>query len=173
MTVRLHLEAGPMTLELAPELGGAVTAFTHDGVALLRSTPNDADDVLQTAAFPLVPFANRIGHGRVAFGGRQLVLAANLPGDPHPLHGEGWLGAWSVERATGDHAVLAFAPQAGAWPWTYVARQTFRVDPRGMTLRLEMINTDTVPAPAGLGWHPSFPQGGAARLTAEVRIELA
>ncbi len=73
-----------------------------------------------------------------------------------------------MERATGDHAVLAFAPEASDWPWAYVARQTFRLDPRGLTLTLEMVNTDTVPAPAGLGWHPYFPQDGAARLTAEV-----
>jgi aldose 1-epimerase len=167
MGPRLTLEAGPMRLELAPGLGGAVTALTGAGVPWLRPTPADAADVLQTACFPLVPFANRIAHGRVAFGGRRATLPPNLPGDPHPLHGEGWRGAWTVERATRDHAVLAFASGAGAWPWRYVARQSFRLDPRGVTIRLEMINTDAVAAPGGLGFHPYFPHPDQARLTAQ------
>ena len=166
--MRLILEAGPMRLELAPEVGGAITALTSDGIPLLRPTAGDADDVLQTACFPLVPFANRIGQGRVAFGGRTTTLPPNLAGDPHPLHGEGWRGAWTVERATADHAVLAFAAAEAAWPWSYVARQTFRLDPQGVTVRLEMVNTDAEPAPAGLGFHPCFPNAGRARLTAGV-----
>ena len=168
MASRVSLEAGPMRLELAPELGGSITALACDGVPLLRPTPAAADDALQTACFPLVPFANRIAEGRVAFGARRATLRPNLAGHPHPLHGDGWRGAWSVERATSDHAVLAFAPPAGAWPWPYVARQTFRLDPRGVTVRLEMVNTAIVAAPAGLGFHPYFPNAGRARLTAQV-----
>ena len=157
-----------MQLELLPELGGAIAALTCDGVPLLRPTPDGADDALQTACFPLVPFANRIAQGRVVFGGRQATLPPNLAGHAHALHGDGWRGAWSVERATADHAVLAFAPAVGAWPWPYVARQSFRLDPHGLTIRLEMINTDSEPAPAGLGFHPYFPNSGRARLTAQV-----
>ena len=51
------------------------------------------------ASFPLVPYVNRIRGGRFTFRGREVRLAPNMAGDPSPLHGQGWLSPWQVERA--------------------------------------------------------------------------
>ena len=168
MVRRRFLEAGAMRLEFAPGLGGAVTALTRDGAPLLRPTPLDARDALQTACFPLIPYANRIAHGRVVFAGRSATLPPNLAGHPHPLHGEGWRTAWQVEDQARDRVVLSYSSEAGPWPWKYSACQTIHLDPRGVTLELALTNTDTQAAPVGLGFHPYFPDPGDARLTARL-----
>ncbi len=67
---------------------------------LLRATREGADGVLDMACFPLVPYVNRIRGGRFSFRGREVVLKPNMAGDISPLHGQGWLAAWSVESSS-------------------------------------------------------------------------
>lgn len=79
-----------------------------------------------------------------------------MPPDPSPLHGQGWLNAWEVERLGADHAKLVYRHAADEWPWAYEARQTFDLDERGLTLVLSCINLAAEPMPCGLGQHPYF-----------------
>jgi len=160
------LEAGAMRLAFDAALGGAILSLTHQGRDLLRPAPEGAGDVLETACFPLVPYANRIADGRFAFGGRTAALSRNMAGQAHPLHGDGWRGAWRVEARGGDFAELSFEPAATEWPWRYRARQTFRLAPGALAVELEVTNLDTAPGPFGLGLHPYFPHSPTARLTA-------
>jgi aldose 1-epimerase len=162
----ITLTAGPMRLEVSPELGGAITRLTHAGADLLRPAPETAAGPLETSSFPLAPYANRIAGGWVTFGGRTARLAPNMPGQPHPLHGEGWLGAWTVEAADERSATLAFAPAGGEWPWPYRARQIFALESDRLTVTLSATNTGDEAAPIGLGFHPYFPDAETARLTA-------
>jgi len=163
------LQAGGLRLDFDPELGGAILGLSRDGEALLRPTPEGATDVLETACFPLVPYANRIGNGRFTFAGRTAALSRNMAGQAHPLHGDGWRAAWRVEARGDDSAALVFEPAATEWPWRYRARQTFRVAPDSLTVELAVTNLDTEPGPFGLGLHPYFPHSAAARLTADTR----
>lgn len=160
------LQSGGLRLTFDPALGGAIISLTHDGQDLLRPTPESATDVLETACFPLVPYANRIAGGRFSFGGRTAALARNMGGQAHPLHGDGWRGAWRAEAKGADVVTLAFEPGATDWPWRYRARQTFRLSPDGLTMALEVINLDDAPGPFGVGFHPYFPHSATARLTA-------
>ena len=99
----LTLSGGDLLLVLSPGLGGAIRDFSFVGggghIPLLRPARAGADAVLDMASFPLVPFVNRIRGGRFSFRGRDVVLAPNMTGDFSPLHGQGWLGAWTVESA--------------------------------------------------------------------------
>ena len=54
------------------------------------------------AGFPLVPYSGRIDHGRFTFQGREYRVPPNFPPEPHAIHGEGWMQAWTVERADAD-----------------------------------------------------------------------
>lgn len=162
---RETLEAGAMRMAFDPELGGAILSLTHDGRDVLRPTPDGATDVLEAACFPLVPYANRIADGRFEFGGRTAALSRNMAGQAHPLHGDGWRGAWEVEARGGDVTELSFEPAATEWPWRYRARQTFRLAPNALTVELEVANLDAAPGPFGLGLHPYFPHSPTARLT--------
>ena len=163
------LTAGRLTLTLNPSVGGSISALRWDGERpLLRACNSGRENVLDAASFPLVPFVNRIRGGRFSFRGREVRLAPNMPGDPSPLHGQGWLRAWTVEQASADSAVLSFAHPAGEWPWAYDARQNFALDPGGLSLRLSCRNRSAEPMPCGLGQHPYFPCGPDTRIDTEV-----
>jgi aldose 1-epimerase len=168
----LTLRAGALELVLNPALGGAIRdlSWTGDGarVPLLRASRDGADSVLDMASFPLVPYVNRIRGGRFAFRGREVVLAPNMASDISPLHGQGWLGEWSVESCSADRAELRFVHSEGEWPWSYEARQVFALDERGLSLRLECLNLDGEPMPCGLGQHPYFPCSADTRIDTEV-----
>src|SRR5437764_8179330 len=141
----ITLCAGKLRLELSPSIGGATSAFEWiDGEAsrpILRKSHTPVEKVLDAASFPLVPYVNRIRDGRFRFGGREVQIAPNMPGDPSPLHGQGWLNAWTVERADERQAVLNFGHEPGEWPWAYEARQEFALDEDGLTVTLRCRNT--------------------------------
>lgn len=144
--------------------GGAVAALTRAGEDVLRPTPAGATDILDFACFPLVPYANRIAQGRFVFDGREVRLPVLPRFAPHALHGEGWLGVWTVLEQALDHLVLSFG--ADGWPWRYEARQTFSLSDDGLRIDLSLTNRDTTPMPAGIGLHPYFPRKTDSRLDA-------
>jgi len=93
----ITLRADGVGLTVAPAVGGAVTRYRleRDGTTWewLRPTPPEAlrDGMpYQTAAFPLVPYSNRIRDGRFAFRGRAVRLPLNRPPERHAIHGHGW-----------------------------------------------------------------------------------
>jgi aldose 1-epimerase len=156
----LQIRSGPLELELAPWLGGSIARFRYlaenEKINIFRDSGGIPQTVLDSASFPLVPFCNRIRDGRFTFRGREVTLAANMPGDPNPLHGQGWLGAWEVEEANDSTAELLFRHDGGEWPWRYEARQSFRLEPESLTIRLGCRNMSDEPMPCGLGQHPYF-----------------
>jgi aldose 1-epimerase len=128
--------------------------------------PLDVDDPSPAApaSFPMVPFVNRIRGGVFSFRGRTVTLARNMPPDPSPLHGQGWLASWTVERLDSDSAELVYRHAPGEWPWAYAARQTFVLDETGLSLGLSCTNLSEAPMPCGLGQHPFFPCTAQTRL---------
>jgi aldose 1-epimerase len=164
----IELTHGDWRLGLLPELGGAVSHLTFAGRNVLRPTPANPADVLQTASFPLVPFANRIADGRFTFAGREVNLASSLDGGPHALHGQGWRGAWTVDALGEAEATLGFSHPAGAWPWTYRASQVLRLTDAGLTVSLSVVNLSDEAAPMGLGFHPYFAGKAQASLQAHL-----
>ncbi|OYW29129.1 MAG: aldose epimerase [Caulobacter sp. 12-67-6] len=162
------LENGAARLQLAPDIGGAVAGFTVDGHDILRPMARGATDALDASSFPLVPFCNRIPNGRFTFHGRAVVLRPNLGDHPHPLHGQGWRGPWTVESASGAQARLAYDHAPSDWPWAYRAEQRFILGERGLRLELSVTNTGDAPMPAGLGFHPYFPRRSGEVLEASV-----
>jgi aldose 1-epimerase len=168
----LSLAAGPLRLELSPSVGGAISAFewSDGGTAppILRKCHRPLEKVLDAASFPLVPYVNRIRDGRFTFRGREVHLQPNMPGDPSPLHGQGWLNAWRVDRVEERRAVLSFRHEPGEWPWAYEARQEVALDKGGLAITLTCRNVDEEPMPCGLGQHPYFLCGPETRLDTRV-----
>lgn len=169
---RIALRADALAAELAPRVGGSIARFDliHDGgrVPLLRGADGDYADVLEAGCFPLVPFANRIRGGRFTCDGREVRLAPNMKGDPSPLHGRGWLAAWTVERVGGAEAEFAYRHPAGEWPWEYEARQFFALDGEGLSVRLTCRNLSAERMPCALGLHPYYPCDAATVLDTQV-----
>ncbi|OYX81830.1 MAG: aldose epimerase [Brevundimonas sp. 32-68-21] len=165
----IQLAAGDWRATLRPELGGAVTALSWRGRDVLRPTPDDADGPLQTACFPLVPYANRIDGGRFEFEGRQVHLNPTPGFEPHALHGDGWRRPWRLEARDDRSAILVLEHDRGDWPWRWSARQEVGLDEAGLRISLSVTNMDDAPMPAGLGLHPCFvrPEDGRLMLEAE------
>ena len=170
MTVTLT--AGKLKLTLNPSVGGSISAFEWTGAdgsrPILRKCNSESQNVLDAACFPLVPYVNRIRGGRFSFRGREIRLVPNMPGDPSPLHGQGWLNAWIIEDAADSNAALGYRHHSGEWPWDYEARQEFALDEGGLSIRLTCRNTSAEPMPCGLGEHPYFPCGPETRLDTHV-----
>lgn len=162
------LAAGCLQLELAPAIGGAIARFDHIAggrrTPVLRPSPAPLHSVLEAASFPLVPFVNRIRGGGFDFRGRQVRIAPNMPGDPSPLHGQGWLAPWRVEQSSATEAELLFEHPAGEWPWAYESRQHFALDAGGLAMRITCRNGSDEPMPCGLGVHPYFNCGPGTRI---------
>ena len=171
----ITLRNSPLGLVLAPSVGGAIARFWSDAagaaVELLRPTPGLAlqhGDPGMTACYPLVPWSNRIRHGRFAFGGRTVTLAPNHPNERHPIHGHGFQAPWALRDLAPAAATLEHRHAAGAWPWAYRAVQRFHLTPTALELELAVTNEGDAAMPAGLGWHPYFPRTPETTLTAHV-----
>ncbi len=170
----LILRAGSLELELSPSLGGGIRNFSWVGGGgrrpILRRCHSAAPNVLDLASFPLVPYVNRVRGGRFTFRGREIALRPNMPGDISPLHGQGWLGAWTVESHGNQDAELRFVHEPGEWPWAYEALQVFTLDEHGLSVRLQCRNSSTEPMPCGLGQHPYFECGPRTVLDTDVAV---
>jgi len=161
----IRLGAGDWRAVLAPALGGAVMALAWRDRPILRPTPPDADDPLQAACFPLVPYANRIDRGRFAFDGEAHDIGATPGFEPHALHGVGWRTAWNTAASDKTSARLTLDhPGSTAWPWGFHAEQAFNLSHEGLRIDLTMTNTAGRAAPAGLGLHPYLHRGPGDRL---------
>ena len=170
------LSCGPLSLTLAPAKGGSVARFDYrapDGlqIPVFRGVEGEPEMMVDYASFPLVPYVNRVRGGRFAFRGREVALTPNLPGDPSPLHGQGWVSPWEVARLEQAEAELRYVHEPGEWPWRYEARQHFALDAQGLTITLSCTNVSDEPMPCGLGHHPYFPCTSGTRL--DTRVESA
>lgn len=160
------LSAGDWRARLAPGFGGAVLDLTWRGRPVLRPTPPGAADILETACFPLVPYANRIADGRFSFGGREVSLPVLPKFAPHALHGDGWLNAWTVTVQDERSVRMRLDwPGGEGWPWPWRAEQGVALTEDGLKIDLSILNTGEAVMPAGLGLHPYFHRAADARLT--------
>lgn len=167
---RIILTHGAWLLEMEPGLGGATATLSHRGKAVLRPAPAVCDRVSDMAVFPLVPFANRIAHGRFCHQDRIYLLPNNVSDFAHPLHGIGWLSTWTTVKRGKSDAILRHDHGGGKhWPWPYSAEQRVRVSPRGATFSLSIISRASSRAPVGLGFHPFFPRHPRTVLKAAAR----
>jgi aldose 1-epimerase len=164
----ISLTHGDLSLELLPDLGAAVATLRYRGRDVLRPTPAGATDPFQTAAFALVPFANRIAGGLFRTGGREVRIGRNAPDQAHPLHGHAWRQPWRIQSAERERVALSFEHAADSWPWRYGATQTLTLRAERLEVALAVENRDSTPMPAGLGWHPYFHKGAGALLRTQL-----
>jgi aldose 1-epimerase len=165
----ITLGRGKFELDIAPEIGGAITRFERGNKPVLRHVPQGETNVLEMCAFPLVPYANRIAKGSFSFGGKDYHLPLNFGDHPHSLHGHGWQTAWRVETMSRDRVSLAFDHAPDAWAWAYSAEQVFTLTEDGLHLTLSVRSRDDKPMPYSLGVHPYFPRRPGSTLKAAVK----
>src|SRR5882672_7279478 len=171
----VELKAHGSGLRLVPGAGGAVARYwrerapTRDWLRPASAEALGGGDRYEAAAFPLVPYSNRIREGRFAFRGRAVGLPLNRPPERHSIHGHGWQASWRALESSADAALLEYRHAADAWPWAYRATQRFTLTPSALRVELLLANESDAPMPAGLGWHPYFPRTPRTTITAGVR----
>jgi aldose 1-epimerase len=162
-----------LTAEIAADAGGRLARLSWQ-----RRSGENVDIVVpmttglvpprwpKAGAYPLIPYANRIAHGRLLFRGRLHEVAPHPDAYPHSLHGHAHLKPWLGTKTEAAHAdlLLVCAPSE-AWPWAFEARQRFTVQQDRLVVTLALRNADREPMPAGLGWHPYFLAAGVAEVT--------
>lgn len=160
-------------LGLVPSLGGGVAAWQldHQGDKLDVWRPWAGDtDRYTLASFPLVPWSNRISAGGFDFDGVHYPMAPNRAGEPYPIHGDGWLQAWTLHQAQDNTVEMTLESQAfDGNPYAYQALQRFVLVDGGMDQTLTVTHTGEQPLPYGLGQHPFFPRPVGTRLTTQVQ----
>ncbi len=166
----LTLARGPWHAEFVPDRGGRMTRLTCEGLEVLEPILNwTAPGRAWPAAglYPLVPFSNRIEHGALHAGGREVQLKVYPFAAPHVVHGPGHLRAWAVAaHQSGDlHLRLDYPPDED-WPWHFEASLTYTLREDSVLCRIDLTNRSDAAMPAGLGLHPFFhaPTGTRYRL---------
>lgn len=166
----LTLSADRYTARIAPEAGGMIAALdwrcpegrpqpllhAPAGLVPQTATPN------KFGAWAMLPFANRAFGSLVDDGHTRFGVPPNDPSGT--IHGFGWQSAWQVEKHDAGDAVLVHRRAAGPDPYRYLARQEIRLDERGMTVVLTLINESDRALPFGMGLHPWFPCAADTRL---------
>lgn len=167
----LELRAGDLEVTVAPAIGGSLRSFTKCGEPVMRTAAGPT--ILDAACFVLVPYSNRIAHGRFFWDGRHVQLAPNKldVSTQHPLHGSGWTSQWHVVAAGSTWCELQHVYPGGDWPWPFTARQRITVNEASLTMSLSVENRGETDMPAGLGFHPYFTRAADTRLHALHRGE--
>jgi aldose 1-epimerase len=169
----MQLRIGESEVILCPEIGAAIARYTWQGRDIFRRASDDAIAqrlVRQMGVYPLMPYSNRIGHGKLTVGSQTFSLRANFSQERHAVHGFAWQREWQVAEHRVDYAKLRLAHQPDIdWPFACESTQVARLTANSLTLALAVKNADARPMPAGLGFHPYFPLGVETRLQADWR----
>jgi aldose 1-epimerase len=166
----LSIGRGDATCTIHPALGGSLGSWTVAGQDMLRAAGAVAiagGNPLDLATFPLVPYSNRIGHGRFDWSGQTVQLKKNFAPELHALHGVGWQRAWSVADWSDDAVTLVLSHATDEnWPWPFAAEQRINVGERCLTLALSVRNLADQAVPLACGHHPYFDAAGATLMFA-------
>jgi aldose 1-epimerase len=154
-----EITAGPYRAVVTEE-GAGLRELTVDGRPLILS--HDADEPAP-AAFGqlLVPWPNRIDHGRYSYGGETHELAISEPPFDCAIHGLVRWVPWTVEvreagRVRLGHRLLG---QKG-YPFRLDLAVEYALTPEsGLTVRLSASNAGARTAPYGHGAHPYLTVG--------------
>ncbi|MDP5185025.1 aldose 1-epimerase family protein [Blastococcus sp. BMG 814] len=128
----------------------------------------------------LVPWPNRLRHGRWSWQGTGLQLDVRSPEEPHAIHGLVTWQPWTVlAEADGSVTVgTTVEPQPG-YPFRLAVAVDHVLSADRLTSTLRVRNTGDRPAPFGAGFHPYLSVGevddggiGEAELTLPARTEL-
>ena len=128
----------------------------------------------------LVPWPNRIRHGRWSWAGEHLQLDVKSPAEPHAIHGLVAWQPWAVLAAADGSATVGTTvePHRG-YPFRLAVAVDHALTGDRLTTTLRVRNVGDRPAPFGAGFHPYLSVGatsdggiGDAEVTLPARTEL-
>lgn len=144
------------------EVGAGLRRLTHRGVDLTVSYPEDRLPP-KCCGVALVPWPNRIRHGRYVFDGTEQQLALSEPDKGNAIHGFGRWSRWRPTVEQPSRVTLEFdvPPQKG-YPFEVRVELTYQLHPElGLSVTASAHNHGRGPAPFGAGFHPYLSTHGA------------
>jgi aldose 1-epimerase len=145
------------------EVGGGLRTLQVDGREVLDGYPESAmcpDGRGQV----LIPWPNRLDHGRYEWDGLLHQAALNEPENSNAIHGLVRFAEWECVSMDADRVEMAHTlwPCPG-YPFMLELRIAYTLDDDGLTVRTTARNVGTEPAPYGAGQHPYLrpPSGGS------------
>lgn len=170
----ITLQNGQLVAVVLPEAGAGLARldWISDGAIVPLFRPFDlAAGALQPtpsqlACFPMLPWANRLAPDGFAFQQQQHAPAPNRPGEPCPVHGDGWQYPWTVDAQSAATVTLSLDRSDGA-PFSYHARISYTLFGPALYVTISITNTGNVTMPFGAGLHPFFPRSEGVTLQAK------
>lgn len=163
------LKAHDWDIEIDPENGSLFRHCRFKGYPVFREFEHSdsATEFPQWGAahFPLLPYSNRIKNGTFPFNGKRVKLDTRPNDQNHALHGFGWVRPWTLKFRHTTRLDLVQSYEGSDWPWPYKAKQSISVSRDTLQLSLSLTNSGKTSMPAGLGFHPFFPNLKTASLT--------
>jgi aldose 1-epimerase len=183
MRAFLTLADGVAEAVVVPELGAGLA--TYDLTAARKRLPLFRSCQTISSAGPfdlannlLLPWSNRISSRGFHFAGKFHHLEPNLPGEPYPIHGNGFSSVWTVETVAAARVELSLTSD-GPGSFRYAARASYALDAGALTMTLTVVNRAAEAMPFGLGFHPwivrtheTFLQAEAERIVLETNDHL-
>lgn len=154
------LETTSLRVDVDPQAGAAIRSIQSrrngEWVEWLACDAL-AKQINVAPCFAMLPFVNRIPHGRLA-AAPECVLSANREDlSVHPIHGYAWLKPWLIAEEQQSSLSLRYEGSRDPWPWCYSTELSIALKPDELCIRLSVYNEDHRPMPAALGLHPAFP----------------
>jgi aldose 1-epimerase len=173
ITETLRLEAGPLSAEIVPSLGGGLARFdlasARGAVEIFRARRDGAEfDPNALGLYVLAPWSNRISGGGFSFGGAFHPLIANVVGEALPIHGDAWQAPWRIEGREKRRVRMSHVAR-GLGPFSYRAQLDYQLFDDRLAVRLEIANQASAAVPYGAGFHPWLPRTAGTRLRAPAR----
>lgn len=163
MDSQLHISNDRLSVDVDAEHGGRIAQISVGGTPLLVSRDEvpddlrDADGAVQATAwgaYPMVPWAGRIRHGRFSFRDNEYQLPINF-GD-HAIHGVGFESSWRVGVEEPERVRLDLElPADERWPFRGTVSQDISLAPTD-TLLVMTVTAGEHAFPVSFGWHPWF-----------------
>lgn len=149
-----EIERGDQRLVVTEE-GAGLRSYRVRGQEFLDTFPRTGYATSATVGQLLVPFPNRIDHGRYTFQGTEYQVPINEVSRTNAIHG---LSRWmNWEVAHHDHhrltMELVFHAQPG-YPFVLHVWQHYELTRYGLVITHTARNVGKQPAPYGVGIHP-------------------
>ena len=145
MCAVLTLTGDDLIVTLDPVQGGRIASIVAFGEErLISEVPRPSS----WGAFPMIPWAGRIQHGKFSFDGVDYQMPINHP--PHAMHGIAYTSEW---MPIDEHTMRL--DLGDPWPFGGHAIHHAEVDGRSARFRLE-VHAEDRPMPAMAGWHPWY-----------------
>jgi len=161
----ITIRHGEVEAKVAPARGALVSALRVGDKQVLfldRATFDDQTKNVRGGIPVLFPYAGKLDDGRLKASGSEMGQ-----------HGFARNRAWEVKEQKSWRLRMTLLPEESdlaAYPFNFVAEQSYTVLPRGLQVELCIFNSGQNPMPVSPGWHPYFscPAAEKGRLTCTV-----